>query len=108
MLCITTVSYTHLDVYKRQVLTPIYSKCEYIEPLASYTEGIEAGEDTSSVDALLIKEENTPKAAASFLPLLLPAVMSTYPQITVFTFIQGRNNIISYTPGVTKLPPEYF
>ena len=32
-------------------------------------------EDTSSVDALLIKEENTPKAAASFLPLLLPAVM---------------------------------
>ncbi|MFR9159261.1 MAG: GntP family permease [Ruthenibacterium lactatiformans] len=57
------------------VLTPIYSKCEYIEPLASYTEGIEAVEDTSSVDALLIKEENTPKAAASFLPLLLPAVM---------------------------------
>lgn len=48
------------------VLTPIYSKCEYIEPLASYTEGIEAVEDTSSVDALLIKEENTPKAAASF------------------------------------------
>ena len=42
------------------VLTPIYSKCEYIEPLASYTEGIEAVEDTASVDAWLSKEENTP------------------------------------------------
>ena len=56
-------------------LRPVYAKGEYVAPLPQYTEGIEAVEDTSSVDALLIKEENTPKAAASFLPLLLPAVM---------------------------------
>lgn len=57
------------------VLSPIYAKSEYIEPLASYTEGIEAVDDTSSVEALLIEEENTPAAGAAFLPLLLPAVM---------------------------------
>ena len=57
------------------VLSPIYAKCEYIEPLASYTEGIEPVEEGSSVDALLIREDNTPSAGASFLPLLLPAVM---------------------------------
>lgn len=57
------------------ILVPLYSKCEYIEPLAAYTEGIEPVEDTSSVDALLIKEEKKPSAFASFIPLLLPAVM---------------------------------
>ena len=54
---------------------PFIAKCEYIEPLASYTEGIEPVEEGSSVDALLIREDNTPSAGASFLPLLLPAVM---------------------------------
>jgi len=57
------------------VLNPIYSKCEYIEPLAAYTEGIEPVADNASVEELLIKEDNTPSAAASFLPLLLPAIM---------------------------------
>ena len=32
-------------------------------------------EDTNDVNALLIKEDNTPSAGTSFLPLLLPAVM---------------------------------
>lgn len=32
-------------------------------------------EDTNDVNALLIKEDNTPSSGASFLPLLLPAVM---------------------------------
>ena len=36
---------------------------------------IEAVEDTNDVNALLIKEDNTPSSGASFLPLLLPAVM---------------------------------
>ncbi|WP_333645619.1 GntP family permease [Lacrimispora sp.] len=57
------------------ILSPVYAKCEYIEPLADYTEGIEAVDENESVDTLLIKEENCPGAFASFLPLLLPAVM---------------------------------
>lgn len=57
------------------ILSPIYAKCEYIEPLADYTEGIEAVDENSSVEDLLIKEENCPNAFASFVPLLLPAVM---------------------------------
>ncbi len=57
------------------VLRPLYSKCEYIEPLASYTEGIEPVKEDCSVEELLIKEENTPSAFASFIPLLLPAIL---------------------------------
>lgn len=57
------------------VLCPIYSKCEYIEPLASYTEGIEPVAEGVGVEELVIKEENTPGSALAFLPLLLPAVM---------------------------------
>lgn len=57
------------------VLSPIYAKAEFIEPLAAYTEGIEAVDDTASVESLLIKEENAPSALLSFLPLLLPAIM---------------------------------
>lgn len=57
------------------VLSPIYARGEYIEPLADYTEGIEAVDDNASVDSLLIVEENTPSAFMSFVPLLLPAVM---------------------------------
>ena len=56
-------------------LRPVYAKGEYVAPLPQYTEGIEAVEDTNDVNALLIKEDNTPSAGASFLPLLLPAVM---------------------------------
>ena len=56
-------------------LRPVYAKGEYIAPLPQYTEGIEAVEDTNDVNALLIKEDNTPSSGASFLPLLLPAVM---------------------------------
>ncbi|WP_367568091.1 GntP family permease [Lacrimispora sp.] len=57
------------------ILSPIYAKGEHIEPLTDYTEGIEAVDENESVDTLLIKEENCPGAFASFLPLLLPAVM---------------------------------
>lgn len=57
------------------VLNPIYAKCEYIEPLAAYTEGIDPVSDDASVENLLIKEDSAPGAAASFLPLLLPAIM---------------------------------
>lgn len=56
-------------------LRPVYAKGEYVAPLPQYTEGIEAVEDTNDVNALLIKEDNTPSSGASFLPLLLPAVM---------------------------------
>ena len=51
-------------------LRPVYAKGEYVAPLPQYTEGIEAVEDTNDVNALLIKEDNTPSAGASFLPLL--------------------------------------
>lgn len=57
------------------ILSPIYAKAECIEPLADYTEGIEAVDEDASVEELLIKEEKCPSAPASFLPLLLPAVM---------------------------------
>lgn len=56
-------------------LRPIYAKGEYIAPLPEYTEGIEPVEDNENVEALLIKEDNIPNAAAAFTPLLLPAVM---------------------------------
>lgn len=56
-------------------LAPLYAKGEFIAPLADYTEGVEAVEDNSSVEALLIAEDNTPGAMASFIPLLLPALM---------------------------------
>lgn len=56
-------------------LRPVYAKGEYVAPLPQYTEGIEAVEDTNDVNALLIKEDNTPSSGASFAPLLLPAVM---------------------------------
>lgn len=57
------------------VLAPIFAKGEYIEPLADYTEGIEAVDDDASVEHLLIAEDNIPGAGMSFVPLLLPAVM---------------------------------
>jgi GntP family gluconate:H+ symporter len=57
------------------ILIPIYAKGEYIEPLADYTEGIEPVDDNSSLEALLIEEEETPGAFMAFLPLLLPAIM---------------------------------
>ncbi len=56
-------------------LRPLYSKCEYIEPLASYTEGIEPAAENCSVEELYIKETETPGAFSSFLPLLLPAIL---------------------------------
>lgn len=56
-------------------LRPIYAKGEYIQPLPQYTEGIEPVDDVDNVEALLIKEDNVPTAAASFTPLLLPAAM---------------------------------
>lgn len=56
-------------------LRPVYAKSEYVEPLAQYTEGIDAVEDTNNVEALLIKEDNVPKPLAAFTPLLLPAIM---------------------------------
>ena len=43
-------------------LRPVYAKGEYVAPLPQYTEGIEAVEDTNDVNALLIKEDNTPSA----------------------------------------------
>lgn len=57
------------------ILCPIYSKCEYIEPLPSYTEGIDAVDDNAPVEQLLIREDNIPRSGPAFLPLLLPAVM---------------------------------
>lgn len=57
------------------VLTPIYAKGEFVEPLAEYTEGIEAVAEDASVDKLLIVEDNIPSSFLSFVPLLLPAVM---------------------------------
>ena len=57
------------------VLCPIYAKCEYIEPLAAYTEGIEPVAADATVEQLVIKEDNAPGAGLAFLPLLLPAVM---------------------------------
>lgn len=57
------------------LLRPVYAKGEYIPPLAQYTEGIEPVDDNDNVEALLIKEDNIPNAFASFVPLLLPAVM---------------------------------
>lgn len=57
------------------ILSPIYAKAEYIEPLADYTEGIEPVAENAPVEELLIEEENIPGAFLSFLPLLLPAVM---------------------------------
>lgn len=57
------------------ILSPIYAKSEYIEPLAAYTEGIEPVAETASVEELMIKEDNIPNAGTSFLPLLLPALM---------------------------------
>lgn len=56
-------------------LSPVYARGEYIEPLADYTEGVEAADENTSVEELLIQEENTPSAILSFIPLLLPAVM---------------------------------
>lgn len=56
-------------------LKPIFKRGEYIEPLEGFTEGvIPVGED-SSIDDLLIKEDNIPSAFMAFLPLLLPAIM---------------------------------
>ena len=52
-----------------------YSKCEYIKPLDVYTEGVQPASENAPVSELLIKEENTPNALASFAPLLLPALM---------------------------------
>lgn len=57
------------------ILSPIYAKSEHIEPLPDYTEGIESVDENTSVEELLIEEENCPNAFASFIPLLLPAVM---------------------------------
>lgn len=71
------------------ILNPIYAKCEYIEPLASYTEGIEAVEDSADVQALLIKEEKAPSAVASFLPLLLPAIMIAVGSIGKIVTVEG-------------------
>lgn len=57
------------------ILSPIFAKGEFIEPLADYMEGIEAVDENASADTLLIAEENAPGPFLSFIPLLLPAVM---------------------------------
>lgn len=71
------------------VLSPIYSKCEYIEPLAAYTEGIESVPDNAPQEELLIKEDNIPSAGASFLPLLLPAIMIAIGSIGKLAVAEG-------------------
>ncbi|MCP1110346.1 GntP family gluconate:H+ symporter [Lachnospiraceae bacterium PM6-15] len=70
-------------------LAPLYAKGEYIEPLADYTEGIETVDDSASVEKLLIKEDNAPKAFMSFLPLLLPAVMIAIGSIGKLMVAEG-------------------
>lgn len=79
------------------VLRPIFAKGEYIEPLPSYTEGIEPVEEGASVDALLIKEEQTPKAIAAFLPLLLPAVMIAIGSIGKLMVAEGSGAYIFFS-----------
>ena len=74
-------------------LRPVYAKGEYVAPLPQYTEGIEAVEDTNDVNALLIKEDNTPSSGASFAPLLLPAVMIAIGSI-------GKLFIAGIVPGI--------
>ena len=56
-------------------LKPILKRGEYIEPLEGFTEGIVSVKENSSIDELLIKEDNVPNAFMAFLPLILPAIM---------------------------------
>lgn len=56
-------------------LCPLFTKMEYIEPLAGYTIGIEPVAEDAPIEELLIKEDDCPNALASFTPLLLPAIM---------------------------------
>lgn len=86
------------------VLSPLYAKGEYIEPLADYTEGIEAVDDTSSVENLVIKEENIPRAGISFIPLLLPAVMIAVGSIGKLFVEEGSGSYVFFdTFGNTVL-----
>lgn len=70
-------------------LRPVYAKSEYVAPLPQYTEGIDPVDDTNNVEALLIKEDNTPKAAAAFAPLLLPAIMIAIGSIGKLLTVEG-------------------
>ncbi|WP_081670788.1 GntP family permease [Treponema socranskii] len=86
------------------VLCPIYAKGEYIEPLPVYTEGIESVPDTSSVEQLIIKEDNTPNALTAFLPLLLPAFMIAIGSIGKLNAVKDSSAYIFFnTFGNTVL-----
>ncbi len=85
-------------------LAPIYAKGEFIEPLADYTEGIEAVDDGASVEKLLIAEENAPGAGMSFVPLLLPAVMIAVGSIGKLMVEEGSGAYVFFnTFGDTVL-----
>lgn len=85
-------------------LAPIYAKGEFIEPLADYTEGIEAVDDDASVEKLLIAEENAPGAGMSFIPLLLPAVMIAVGSIGKLMVEEGSGAYVFFnTFGDTVL-----
>ena len=70
-------------------LRPIYAKGEHIKPLEQYTEGIDEVEDINNVEALIIHEENAPNSLASFVPLLLPAVMIAIGSVGKLFTVEG-------------------
>lgn len=87
-------------------LCPICAKMEYIEPLAGYTSGITPVSENSSVDELLLEEEDCPNAFASFLPLLLPAIMIAVGAIGKVNVAEGTaayNVFNTLSDGVVAL-----
>lgn len=85
-------------------LKPWLSRSEYIEPLPEFIEGIEEAESDSSVDDLLIEDENLPGAFVSFLPLILPIIMITIGSFAEVLFDEGTTAyLISQTIGDSVL-----
>ena len=80
------------------VLKPWLSKSEYIEPLASFVEGIEEAQSNSNIEELIIEGENLPGAFASFAPLILPALMITIGSFAKVFFEEGTT---AYTVSQT-------
>lgn len=59
------------------VLKPILSRAEFIEPKEEFVVGVEEASADANVEDLIIREDKLPSALASFIPLLLPALMIT-------------------------------
>jgi GntP family gluconate:H+ symporter len=68
---------------------PFLTRGEYIEPLAEFTEGITAVEENAPLEELLIKENNTPAAFFSFLPLLIPVIMIALGSFAKLAYAEG-------------------